>query len=71
MNSTSGSQDVFIEVGCKPLRELGRALGLIREQCRSCRDDKVDVQWSNIANGSKGQLTLQSDSQNLTDYALY
>ncbi|KAJ7794263.1 hypothetical protein B0H14DRAFT_3159162 [Mycena olivaceomarginata] len=64
-----GKQTVEIEVGYKALHELGHVLGLTHEQRRSNRDTYVDMQWDNIDRGtSNGDFSLDSNSDNLTDY---
>jgi hypothetical protein len=64
-----GSQAVDIEIGYKSLHELGHGLGLIHEQCRSDRDQFIEVQWSNMAMGeADNEFQIVNNSQNLTEY---
>ncbi len=68
---TGGKQDIFINNGYKSLHELGHALGLIHEQCRSDRDQTITVNWVNIEKGrSNTDFQVSAQSNNLTAYDL-
>jgi hypothetical protein len=52
----------------RALHELGHTLGLINEQCRSDRDNFVEIEWKNIVNGKSNDDFQVRKSQNLTEY---
>lgn len=66
-----GAQIVFINAGYKALHELGHTLGLVHEQSRSDRNQKIDMIWEDIVGGEDNtDFRLERSSQNLTDYDL-
>ncbi|UYV68856.1 hypothetical protein LAZ67_6001289 [Cordylochernes scorpioides] len=63
-----GRQIVSLDEGCEPfgtiLHELNHAVGFDHEQCRSDRDDHIEVLWDNIDEDEWDQFAKLEPHQN-------